>query len=85
MRDTFEAMDSVLRTDPEVGEYNQKIGLVSRARRNVSEANNAQLTGTHRAERAVLLGPGSAAHREEALRRVRDTILTAKPPAPAAR
>jgi phosphomannomutase / phosphoglucomutase len=25
MRDLFEAMDSVLRTHPEVGEYNQKI------------------------------------------------------------
>jgi phosphomannomutase/phosphoglucomutase len=25
MRDMFEAMDSVLRTHPEVGEYNQKI------------------------------------------------------------
>ncbi len=25
MRDMFEAMDSVLRTPPEVGEYNQKI------------------------------------------------------------
>jgi len=24
MRDMFEAMDSVLRTHPEVGEYNQK-------------------------------------------------------------
>jgi phosphomannomutase/phosphoglucomutase len=25
MRDMFEAMDSVLRTHPEVGDYNQKI------------------------------------------------------------
>jgi phosphomannomutase/phosphoglucomutase len=25
MRDLFEAMDSVLRTHPEVGKYNQKI------------------------------------------------------------
>src|SRR6185437_15111766 len=31
MRDMFEAMDSVLRTHPEVGEYNQKICLVTEA------------------------------------------------------